>query len=31
MVYRYPIEPNLLFVRKVDYRVSQWNGRGKTR
>ena len=24
----YLIEPNLLFVRQVDYRIPQWNGRG---
>ena len=25
----YLIEPNLLFVRQVDYRIPQWNGRGR--
>ncbi len=29
ITWAYLIEPNLLFVRKVDYRVPQWNGRGK--
>lgn len=29
ITWAYLIEPNLLFVRKVDYHVPQWNGRGK--
>ena len=28
MTWTYLIEPNLLFVRKVDYRVPQWKGKG---
>lgn len=28
MTWAYLIEPNLLFVRKVDYRVPQWKGKG---
>ncbi len=28
VTWAYLIEPNLLFVRKVDYRVPQWKGKG---
>ena len=28
MTWAYLVEPNLLFVRKVDYRVPQWKGKG---
>ena len=28
ITWAYLIEPNLLFVRKVDYRVPQWKGKG---
>ena len=29
ITWAYLIEPNLLFVRQVDYRIPQWNGRGR--
>lgn len=29
MTWAYLVEPNLLFVREVDYRIPQWDDRGK--
>lgn len=29
ITWAYLIEPNLLFVRQVAYRIPQWNGRGR--